>query len=168
MPLAVFMKRIRHFIKSPLPFILLTTCECKKFKSSLFQRDRLKLMLRFDMGVTSPFIKEPLIRIINSFQLCLEPLAWQQLPMWMCGSFQYACMLTHCSVVGIRQAVFMSLTLPLMEIDMHLPHIVKQIANAHRIRLFPKRVFIGFHGLSSIKSLTPFQWGGRHRTLRFC
>ncbi len=77
MPSRVLMKRSWHFIKSPLPFIPLTKGECKKFKSSLFQRDRLKLMLRFDMGVTSAFIKEPLIRIINSFQLCLDGLAWQ-------------------------------------------------------------------------------------------
>ncbi len=158
MPRAVLMKRSWHFIKSPRPFIPLTKGECdtviNQFKSSLFQRDRLKLMLRFDMGVTSPFIKEPLIRIINSFQLCLDGLAWQHLPMGMCGSFQYAGMSTHCSVVGIRQAIFIPVTLPLMEIHMHLPHIVKQVAKTYRIRLIANFILIGFHGISCIAPFT--------------
>ena len=106
------------------------------------------------MGFTPKFMKEPLIRIINAFQLCLDRLAWQHLPMWMCGSFQIFGMLTHCSVVGIQQAVFVSLVLPLMKICMHLPHIVKQVANADCIRLIANLIFVGFHGISRIASLT--------------
>ena len=170
MPLTVFMKRIRHFIKTPLTFITLTECEgdtiVSEFVSALFKSDRLKLMARFDMRFTAEFIKEPLIRIINAFQLCLNRLGRQQLLMWMCGSFQIFGMFTHCSVVRIRQAVFVSLVLPLMEIGMHLPHIVKQVAKTYRIGLIVYLILIGFHGLSSIKSLTPFQWVGRHVTLR--
>ncbi len=75
---------------------------------------------------------------------------------------------TRCMIVRIRQTSFIPVTLPLMEIHMHLPHIVKQISNADGIRLIANFIFIGFHGLSSIKSLTPFQWVGRDRTLRFC
>ena len=158
MPLAVFMKRIWHFIKSPFTFIPLAKCQCNtvvsEFIPSLFKSNRLKLMARFDMGFTPKFSKEPLIRIINAFQLCLDRLAWQHLPMWMCGSFQIFSMLTHCSVVGIRQAVFVSLVLPLMKICMHLPHIVKQVANADCIRLIANLIFVGFHGISRIASLT--------------
>ena len=50
------------------------------------------------------------------------------------------------------------MTLPLMEIGMHLPHIVEQVAQADRIRLVPKLILVGFHGTSSLKSLTPEQW----------
>ena len=48
----------------------------------------------------------------------------------------------------------MPLAYPFVEIDMHLPDVVKQIANTDRIRLIIKRIFIGFHGLSRIASLT--------------
>ena len=62
MPLAVFMKCIWHFIKSPLTIIPLTKCECdtviSQFIPSLFKSHRLKLMARFDMGFTPKFIKE--------------------------------------------------------------------------------------------------------------
>ncbi len=58
-------------------------------------------------------------------------------------------------MVGIRQSVLIALTLPFMEIRMHLPHIVKQIPKPNTIGLIAKLILIGFHGLSSIKSLTP-------------
>ena len=167
-PLAVFMKRICHFIKSPFTLIPLAKCECNtvvsEFIPSLFKRHRLKLMARFDMRFPPKFIKEPLIRIINAFEFCLNRLTWQRLPMWVRATFQILRMLTHCSVGGIRQAVFVSLGLPLMEVFMHLPHIVKQVANTNCIRLIVYLILIGFHGLSSLKSLTPVQWVGRHRT----
>ncbi len=166
MPLAVLVKCISHFIKPPFTLIPLAKCKydtvVSKVIPSLFKSDRLKLMARFDMGFTPQFIKEPLIRIINAFQLCLDRLAWQRLPMWVCAAFQIFCVLTHCSKVGIRKTIFVSLVLPLMEVGMHLPHIVKQIANADCIRLVVYLIFIGFHGLSSIKFLTPNEWGGRH------
>ena len=49
---------------------------------------------------------------------------------------------------------------------MHLPHIVKQIADTDTIRLIAKLILICFHGISHITLLTPEQWVGRHVTLR--
>ena len=46
---------------------------------------------------------------------------------------------------------------------MHLPHIVKQIADTDTIRLITKLILIRFHGTSSIKPLTPEQWVGPTR-----
>ena len=46
---------------------------------------------------------------------------------------------------------------------MHLPHIVKQIADTDTIRLIAKLILIGLHGTSSIKPLTPEQWVGPTR-----
>ena len=172
MPLTVFMKRIRHFIKLPLPCSWIPFTErqgdmvVSEFIPRLFKSDRLKLMARFDMGFTPQFIKESLIRIINAFEFCLNRLTWQRLPMWMRAAFQILHMFTHYSIVRIRQAVFVSLVLPLMKIGMHLPHIVKQVANADCIRLIVYLILIGFHGLSRITPLTLSQWVGRHIVLR--
>ena len=54
-------------------------------------------------------------------------------------------MITHTLITDIRQSVFVPLAYPFMEIHMHLPHIIEQVANADRIRLIIKRIFIRFH-----------------------
>ena len=173
MPLAVFMKRIWHFIKSPFSRLGIPLTKTKG-DTIIFQRptrfswigDRLELVSLFDFRSTAEFLEKSVIRFMNPFQFLLDCLRRQRLPMWVCCIFQMFHVVAHTLKVDIRQSVFVTLTLPLMEVFMHLPHIVKQVTNAYGIRLFPKRVFIGFHGLSSIKSLTPFQWVGRHVTLR--
>ena len=78
--------------------------------------------------------------------------------MRMSRPFQIGQMGRHRRIVRIRQSISIPLVLPPMEVVMHLPHIVKQIANTDTIRLIAKLIFIGFHGLSSLKPLTPFQW----------
>ena len=55
---------------------------------------------------------------------------------------------------------------PRVEILVNLPHIVKQVPNADSIRLIIKRIFIGFHGLSGIRRLSPTRVEGRHVTKR--
>ena len=75
--------------------------------------------------------------------------------MWVCCLFQISKVPIHIIVIRIGQLVFIALTLPLVEIHMHLPHVVKQIADTDCIRLLVKRIFIGFHGISSTKFLTP-------------
>ena len=172
MPLAVFMESICHFIKSPLTVTPLAKC---KGNAIVFQRptrfswigDRFKLVSLFNFGSTPKFIEKSLIRRVNPFQFLLDRLTRQCVPMRMRRPFQISQVSRHGIVVRLRKpSVLVTLTLPLMEVFMHLPHIVKQVTNAYCIRLFPKRVFIGFHGLSSIKSLTPNEWVGRHVTLR--
>ena len=53
-----------------------------------------------------------------------------------------------------RQSVGIPLALPLVEILMYLPHIVKQVTKTYRIRLIVYFIFIGFHGISSIRHLS--------------
>ena len=61
-------------------------------------------------------------------------------------------------IVRIGQSVFIALPLPLMEVFMHLPHIIKQVTKANTIRLITELVFIRFQGISGIRCLSPFQW----------
>ena len=159
-PLAVFMESIRDFIKSPLTLIPLAKCEGDTI---VFQRptrfswigDRLKLVSLFDFRSTTEFLEKSVIRCVNPSQLLLDRLARQGVPMWVCGFLKFSEVRAHCRVVRIRQPVFIPLTMPFMEILMHLPHIVKQITNAYCVQLFTQRVFIGFHGFSRITPLTP-------------
>ena len=170
-PLAVFMESVRNAVKSPFPIIPFSEGNRDPV---VFQRpprcsgirDRFKLMSRFDMRPATEFLEKADICCVNPSEFFLNRLTWQRIPMRVRRSFQIRQVSRHGSVVRIRQTVFISLTLPLVEIRMHLPHIVKQVTNPDCVRLFPKPVFIGFHGLSSLKSLTPIEWVGRHVTLR--
>ena len=175
MPLAVFMERVWHFIQ------LLFTCLGIPFTESqrdtiIFQRpprftgvgNRFELMSLFDFGSTPKFFEKTIVCIMDPFEFLLNRLRRQSIPMRVCRILQNFHVVTHALKVDIRQPVFMTLTLPLMEVFMNLPHIVKQVANAHCIRLFPKRIFTAFHGRSSIKSLTPVKWVGRHTTKQLC
>ena len=171
MPLAVLMESIWYFIKSPLTLLPLTEGERDTI---IFQRppgfsrkgDRLELVSLFDVRSTPEFLEKPIICQMDTFQLLLNCLAWQSIPMRVRRLFQITQVRAHCLITRIRKSVLIPPALPLMEVCMHLPHIVKQVTNTECVRLFPKRVFIGFHGLSSIKSLTPKQWVGRHIALR--
>jgi len=116
--------------------------------------DRLELVTLLDSRPATEFLEKTLVCPIDTFQLLLDRLTWQGLPMRVRRIFQNFYVVTHTRKAHIRQTVFIPLTLPLMEILVDLPHIVKQIANAYRVRLFPKRIFIGFHGISRIASLT--------------
>ena len=148
MPLAVFMKRIWHFIKSPFSRLGIPLTKTKG-DTIIFQRptrfswigDRLELVSLFDFRSTAEFLEKSVIRFMNPFQFLLDCLRRQRLPMWVCCIFQMFHVVAHTLKVDIRQSVFVTLTLPLMEVFMHLPHIVKQVTNAYGIRLFPKRVF---------------------------
>ena len=128
--------------------------------------DRFELVTLFDFRSTAKFLEKALICCINPFEFFLNGLTRQRIPMWVCRSFQIRQVSRHGIVVRIRQPVFISLTLPFMEIRMHLPHIVKQVAKSYRIRLTAELILIGFHGISSIKSLTPAKWVGRHVALQ--
>ena len=168
--LTVLMERISNFIMSPftgIPFseiegdaILLQRPTC------LFEGEGFKLMPFLDTRSTAKPLKKTHIRLVNAFEFFLDCLTRQGVPMWVRRAFQLGYMRTHRSMVRIRQSVLIALTLPLMEVFMHLPYIVNQVANADRIRLVIKRIFVGFHGLSHITPLTPIEWVGRHVTLR--
>ena len=155
---------VRNFIISPFTIMPLTKCECNTI---IFQRpprmsrvgNRLKLVSLFNFGSTPKFIEKSLIRRVNPFQFLLDRLTRQCISMRMRRPFQISQVSRHGIVVRIRKpSVLVTLTLPLMEVFMHLPHIVKQVTNAYRVRLFPQWVFIGFHGLSRITPLTPVKW----------
>ena len=173
MPLAVFVKRIRHFIQLPLARCRIPLAERQR-DTIIFQRpprftgvgDRLKFVALFDFRSTSKFLEKSIVRFMNTFEFLLDRLTRQCLPMRVRCIFQNFYVVTHALKVDIRQPVFMPLPLPLMEILMHLPHIVKKVSNAYRVRLFTKWIFIAFHGLSRITPLTPKQWVGRHIALR--
>ena len=173
MPLAVFMESIGNAVKLPLPFIPFFESErdtivLQRPPRTSRKGDRFKLMSRFDMRSTAEFIEKSLIRCVNAFEFLLDRLARQGVPMRVRGPFQLGQVRTHRSVVCIRKSIFIALALPLMEIGMHLPHIVKPVAKAYRIRLFSKLILVGFHGISDIRPLTPNKWEGRHIALRQC
>ena len=161
MPLTVFMKRIQNFIKTPFACFRIPLTEGER-DTIIFQRppgfsrkgDRLELRSRLDMRSAPKFLEKAVVCQMDTFQLLLGCLRRQSIPMRVRRLFQITQVRAHCLITGIRQSVFIPLTLPLMKILVDLPHIVKQIANAYRVRLFPKRIFIGFHGISRIASLT--------------
>ena len=161
MPLAVLVKCIGYPIKLPLACfrIPLTKSQCntvikQRPTRTSGIRHRLKLMSRLNMRSTTEFFRETIISVINTLEFLLHSLAWQCLPMRVCGLFQMFKVITHVLIVYRRQPVFMPLTLPFMEVKMHLPHIVKHITDTNRIRPIIKRIFIGFHGISHITPLS--------------
>ena len=174
-PLAVLVKSIGDFIKLPFTglWMPLAKSQCdtvigQRPPSGTRIRHRLKLTSRLNMRSTPKLLKKTVIRFMNTLEFLLHRLAWQGVPMRVCRLFQKSKVITHALIVYIRQPLFMPLTLPLVEIHMHLPHIVKQVANADRIRLIIKRIFIGFHGISHITPLSPTKWDGRHIVKRQC
>ena len=157
--IAVFTERISHFIMSPFPFIPFSEIEgeaivCNR-PTRLFQRQGLEPMPFLNLGSAAKFFEKSDIRLVNAFEFLLYRLTRQCFPMRVCRPFQIRQMRTHRSIVGIRQTVLVSLTLPLMEILVDLPHIIKQVAKTDRIRLIIKRIFVGFHGISRITRLSP-------------
>ncbi len=173
-PLAVFVKRIWHSIKLPLTRIRIPFAK-SQCDTIVFHRptrgpwigDRFELMSRLNMRSATKFLEKTIVCIINTHQLLLHRLTRQYFPVRVRRPFQRSKVIIHGIIMRIRQPIFIALTLPVMEILMHLPHVVKQIANTYGVRLFSQRIFIGFHGISSIKfPLTPFKWVGRHATLR--
>ena len=172
-PLAVLEKGVEDSIKCPLARIRIpfTQREGDTVIRYLPPRlpakcDRSKLMPLFDVRSAAESIEKALIGSVNTLKFLLNCLTWQSIPMRVSASLQLCQVRAHRIIVRIRQPVFIPLTLPLMEVFMHLPHIIKQVANPNTIGLMTKRILIGFHGISSIKPLTPNEWVGRHVTLR--
>ena len=171
--LTVLMQRISNFIMSPFTGIPFSEIEGEAMvfqrPARLFECEGFKLMAFLDFRSTSKFFKKSDIRLINAPQLLLYRLTWQGFPMRVCRPFQIGYVKAHCLVVGIRKpSVLISLTLPLMEILVDLPHIIKQVAKPNTIGLIIKRIFVGFHGISHITPLTPLKWVGRHTIKRLC
>ena len=165
-PLAVFEERKWHFIKPPLARISMPLTKTQRdtiifqFPTRLSRKgDRLKLVFRFHMRSTPKFIEKTIVCLMNTFQFRLNRLARQCFPMRVCRLLAFRQVGTHCRSVRIRQPVLIPLTLPLVEIGMHLPHIVKQVPDTDTIRLMTKLILIRFHGLSRITLLTPVQVG---------
>ena len=141
MSLAVFMKRIRHFVKLPLTCsqIPFSKCQCD---TVIIQRPacrsgvcyRLKLVSRFSFWFSTKLFEKTHIRKMYPFQFFLNRLAWQGVPMRVGSAFQIRQVCRHRRIVRIRQSISIPLVLPSMEIVMHLPHIIKQIANTDTIR----------------------------------
>ena len=171
--LTVLMERIRNFIILPLtrPRIPFTQRQRDTVifqrPTRLFQREGLKLMAFFDFRSTPEFLEKTDIRLINTPQLLLDRLTRQRFPMRVGGAFQLGHMCTHCRITRIRQSVLIPVTLPLMEIFMHLPHIVKQVTQTYTIRLIIKWIFVGFHGISHITPFNPYPvgWQTRHQAV---
>ncbi len=169
-PHTVFVKRIRDFLKRPFTCFCVPSSETQR-KTIVFQipasstriRKRLKLMLSFYFRSTAKFLEKSLMRCVNPLQLLLYRLARQRLPMRMCRSLEFCKMPRHSKVVRIRQSVFIPLLLPFMEVCMHLPHLIKQVANPNTIGLVTKLILIGFHGRSiKCQVFTRVKWVGRH------
>ena len=168
--LTLLVKCIWHSIKMPLTCPRVPFTECQR-NAVVLQRPprrsgicyRLEFVFRFPFRLTAKFIKETLICHINTSQFLLYRLRRQSLPMRMSGSLQLSKVCSHRRIVGIRQSVFIPLILPLMEIVMHLPHIVKQIAKTYRIRLTAKLIFIGFQWTIKYQVFNPFRVGRQTR-----
>jgi len=114
-------------------------------------------MAFLNLGSTAKFFEKSVIRQVNPFEFLLDRLTRQGIPMRMCRPFQIGCVCTHCLITCVGQPVFIALTLPLMEILVDLPHIIKQVAKPNTIGLIIKRIFVGFHGLSGIRRLSAKQ-----------
>ena len=170
--LTVLMERISNFIMSPFTVIPFSEIEGEAIvfqrPTRLFQCEGFKLMAFLDFRSTPKFFEKSDIRLINAPQLLLYRLTRQRFPMRVCRPFQIGYVKAHCLVVRIRQSVLISLTLPLMETLVDLPHIIKQVAKPNTIGLIIKRIFVGFHGISHITPLTPLKWVGRHTIKRLC
>ena len=168
--LTVLMERISNFILSPFTVIPFPEIEGEAIvfekPTRLFEGEGLELMAFLDLRSTPEFLEKSVIRQVNASEFLLDGLTRQCFPMRVRRAFQLGYMQTHCLVARIRQSIFIPLTLPLMEVFMHLPHIVKQIAKPNTIRLSIKRIFVGFHDVSHLTPLTPIEWVGRHVTLR--
>ena len=172
-PLSVFVKSIRDFIKLPFACLRIPLTEGEG-DTIVFQRpprcsrkgDRFELVSLFDFRPATEFLEKSIVCQMDTSEFLLNRLAWQRIPMSVRGFLKVREVIAHCRITRIRQPVLIPLTLPFMEVFMHLPHIVKQVTNADCVRLFSKRIFIGFHGVPSIKSLTPNEWVGRHVTKR--
>ena len=171
--LTVLMERISHFIRSPFTVIPFSEIECEAivFQSParLFKREGLQLMPFFDFRSAPQFLEKSDIPLINAPQLLLDRLTRKPgFPMRVGRPFQIGYVKAHCLVVRIPQPVLISLTLPLMEILVDLPHIIKQVAKPNTLGLIIKRMFVGFHGISHITPLSPAKWDGRHIVKRQC
>ena len=168
------MERIPNFIMSPFACIPFSEVEGEPIVSQrparLFQGERFELVSRLDMGSAAKSLEKTLIRQVNTFQFLLNCLAWQRFPMRVRRAFQLGYVKAHCRVVRIRQPVFIAVTLPLVEVFMHLPHIVKQVAKPNTIGLIIKRIFVGFHGISHITPFNPYTmgWQTRHQAVALC
>ena len=167
MKLTVFMKRISDFIISPFTVVPFSkgdrdTIVFQK-PACLFECEGLELMPFLDFWSTTKFLEKSHIGCVNPFEFLLDRLTRQSVPMRVCRPLQHRHVRTHCSITRIGQLILIPLTLPPMKILMNLPHIVKQIPKPNTIGLIAKLILIRFHGLSSIKSLTPEQWVGPTR-----
>ena len=153
--LTVLVERIRNFIISPLPSIPFTTGNRHTIviqrPTRLFEGEGFKLMPFFDLRSTAKFLEKSVIRQVNASQFLLDRLTRQSVPMRVGRPFQIRHVDAHSRIVRIRQTVFISLALPLMEILVDLPHIVKQVAKSYGIRLTTELIFIRFHGISVIR-----------------
>ena len=167
--IAVFTERISDFVMSPFTLIPFSEIESEAIlfqrPTRLFQCEGFKLRFPFfDFRSTPKPLEKSLICQVNPFEFFLDRLTWQCLPMWVRRAFQLGYMCAHCLITGIRQSVLIPVTLPLMEILVNLPHIVKQVTKTDRIRWIAKLILIRFHGLSRITHLTPNEWVGSHVT----
>ena len=162
--LMVFVESVRHAIISPFTIFPFLECErdtivCQFPTRSTWKSDRLELVLFFDFRSATYFLEKTVIRLINTPQLLLDPLTRQSFPMRVRGSLQFSEVSGHRIIVRIRQSIFIPLTLPFVEVVMHLPHVVKHVAKTNRVRLMPKLIFVGFHDFHSLTVLTAVQVG---------
>ena len=168
--LTVLMQRIRNFIMSPFTSVPFSEIEGETIviqkPARLFECEGFKLVPFLDFRSTAKFLEKTDIRLVNTFQFFLDCLTRQRIPMRVRRAFQLGYVRAHRSMVRIGQSVFISLTVPFMEILVDLRHIVKQVAKPNTIGLIIKRIFVGFHGISHITPLPPIEWVGRHVTLR--
>ena len=159
-PITVFVKCERDWFSYPFSILRIPFTEgyCDMIIFYLPARypregNRLEFVLCFDMRSATFFVEKSFVGCVYTFQLTLNRLAWQTLPMPVCRLFQLSQMSRHHMIVRIRQPVFISLTLPHVEILMHFMQIVKHVAQAFVLRVFAYRVFIGSHWTSHVSRL---------------
>ena len=157
--LTVFMERISDFIISPFISIPLPKSEGDTI---LFQRPprllkhkRFELVAGFPFRFTAKFLKESHIGSVNPSQFFLNRLTWQCFPMPVCRLFQIRQVGRHSVIVRIRQSASIPCVLPPVEIVMHLPYIVKQVADTDTIRLIAELILIRFHRSFTDHSFNP-------------
>ena len=74
--------------------------------------DRLEFVLGFNMRSATLFVEKSFVGCVYTFQLTLDRLTRQTIPMRVCRLFQLGQMSRHRIIVHIRQSIFITLTLP--------------------------------------------------------
>ena len=169
-PIAMLEKGIRHAVRFPFSVNVFSERQndtrgygfCDFPTRGPWKSYRLEFVSRLGMRSTTQFLEKALIGCVNTFQFFLDRLRRQGIPVRMRGLFACRQMFSHCVIVRIRQPITVTLILPIVEILMHLPHIIYQVTETYQVRLTTQFVFIGSQDFTST-SRYPLQRGRQAR-----